>query len=290
MLRAEGDQRAGPVRLRHRARCASASRWSRSRCCRASLRPGDSVRRRGDRRASSKAPAAPAPPCSAWMGLTADRRQGADVHLGRRRSRRRRLSGDACRSRRRARTCANPRSWCGATPIRSATRCEIDAADPPRPPGRARPARCRRCARWHALMCPASVTRRGRARTPARVTVATDPALVKLLGGLRDYLPSTRSAAPSNASRWLRPNWRCCRSRRSLDAAEGCSTASPPTWPRPLLAIAQATDENGLVGFWPHTRGIGDADRLGLRADDPRPTGGATCRWTPRCATGWRRC
>ena len=87
----------------------------------------------------------------------------------------------------------------------------------------------------------------------ASVTLATDPALVRLIGGL-DYL--------------LRYPYGCTEQRISLTASElalqpfapllamtGIANRLTADVQATTRAIEQATDEDGLVAFWPHGKG-----------------------------------
>jgi alpha-2-macroglobulin len=86
------------------------------------------------------------------------------------------------------------------------------------------------------------------------LAVATDPALARALGAL-DYLLAypfgctEQQIALASAELALLP-------LAPIAGAEGLQQRVGTDVTGALHAIAQAVDENGLVGFWPHTRGL----------------------------------
>jgi uncharacterized protein YfaS (alpha-2-macroglobulin family) len=86
------------------------------------------------------------------------------------------------------------------------------------------------------------------------LAVATDPALARALGAL-DYLLAypfgctEQQIALASAELALLPF-------APIAGAEGLQQRVGTDVTGALHAIAQAVDENGLVGFWPHTRGL----------------------------------
>jgi uncharacterized protein YfaS (alpha-2-macroglobulin family) len=86
------------------------------------------------------------------------------------------------------------------------------------------------------------------------LTLATDPALARAVGGL-DYLLvypfgcTEQRIALASAELALLPF-------APLAGAEGLQARIGGDVAAALRGIAQAVDEDGLVGFWPHTRGL----------------------------------
>ena len=86
------------------------------------------------------------------------------------------------------------------------------------------------------------------------LAVATDPALARALGAL-DYLLTypfgctEQRIALASSDLALLPF-------APIAGAEGLQQRVGADVAAALRAIAQAVDDNGLVGFWPHTRGL----------------------------------
>ncbi len=99
------------------------------------------------------------------------------------------------------------------------------------------------------------------------LAVATDPALARALGAL-DYLLAypfgctEQRIALASSELALLPF-------APIAGAEGLQPRVGADVAAALQGIAQAVDENGLVGYWPHTRGLVTLTAWSVRADDP---------------------
>ena len=99
------------------------------------------------------------------------------------------------------------------------------------------------------------------------LAVSTDPALARALGAL-DYLfnypfgCTEQRIALASSELALLP-FAPIAGAEDLQQRAGADVAET------LHAIAQAVDENGLVGYWPHTRGLVTSDGLVVQTHNP---------------------